>query len=276
MTVASAPASAANLGPGFDILAVALDLRCRVTTIPSEAWSVRSGDRPASVATIEMVRSVAGGAGPHSVQIDSDIPIGRGLGSSAAVAVAAAASIGGDADRDRLVEVAARAEGHSDNVAAAVFGGLVAVGADGSINRLAIHPSLRVVVAVPGEVLPTSEARAVLATDVSLEVAVRSAARLAMLVEGLRTAEPGSLRSALGDELHEAPRRSLTETPARLIAAGLDAGAAYAAWSGAGPSVIGLVVDGTIDQVTAAFDDVLEGAGAVLELEIDREGVRIE
>ncbi len=276
MTIASAPASSANLGPGFDVLALALNLRCTVSAESADEWSVLNGDEPASGATVEMVRSVARDAGPHSVTIHSEIPVGRGLGSSAAVLVAAAAAISGGADRDDLFEVAAAVEGHPDNVAAAVFGGLVAVGADGSVNRLAVHPSLQVVVAVPGEVLSTAEARAALPSEVSRQVAVRSAARLAMLIEGLRTADSVSLSAALGDEMHEAPRRSITETPARLIAAALDAGAAYAAWSGAGPSVIGFVVEDSIDPVTAALEDVLGGEGSVLELAIDREGARIE
>lgn len=276
MTTASAPASSANLGPGFDVLALALNLRCTVTAEPADEWSVLSGDEPASAPTVEMVRSVAGDAEPHSVRIDSDIPVGRGLGSSAAVLVAAAAAISGETERDDLFEATAKVEGHPDNVAAAVFGGLVAVGVDGSVSRLAVHPSLQLVVAVPNEVLSTAEARAVLPSEVSRQVAVRSAARLAMLIEGLRTADAVSLSAALGDEMHEAPRRSITETPARLIAAALDAGAVYAAWSGAGPSVIGLVVEDSIDPVTAALEDALEGAGSVLELAIDREGVRIE
>ncbi len=276
MTTASAPASSANLGPGFDVLALALNLRCTVSAESADEWSVLSGDEPASAATVKMVRSVAGDAGPHSVRIDSEIPVGRGLGSSAAVLVATAAAISGEADHDDLFEVAAAVEGHPDNVAAAVFGGLVAVGADGSVSRLAVHPSLQVVVAVPDEVLSTAEARAVLPSEVSRQVAVRSAARLAMLIEGLRTADSVPLVAALGDEMHEAPRRSITETPARLIAAALDAGAAYAAWSGAGPSVIGFVVEDSIDPVTAALQDELEAAGSVLELVIDREGARVE
>jgi len=276
VTTASAPASSANLGPGFDVLALALNRRCTVSAEPADEWSVLSGDESASAATIEMVRSVAGDTGPHSVRIDSDIPMGRGLGSSAAVLVAVAAAITGEAGRDELFEAAAEVEGHADNVAAAVFGGLVAVGADGSVNQLAVHPSLQLVVAVPDEVLSTAEAREVLPSEVSRQVAVRSATRLAMLIEGLRTADPVSLSAALGDEMHEAPRRSITETPARLIAAALEAGAAYAAWSGAGPSVIGFVLEDSIDPVAAALEDALGGRGSVLELVIDHEGVRIE
>jgi len=276
VTVASAPASSANLGPGFDILALALDLRCTVSVDPADEWSVHSGKEPASPATAEMVRAVAGAAEPHSVRIDSNIPIGRGLGSSAALLVAAVAGIGGELDRSAVFAAAGAVEGHPDNVAAATFGGLVAVGADGIVNRLTMHPSLRVVVAVPDEMLPTAGARAVLKPEIAREIAVRTAARLAMLLEGLRTAEAAPLAAALGDEIHEKPRRSLTETPARLIESARDAGAAYAAWSGAGPSVISLVMEDSLEQVVVALTETVGGSGQVLELEVDREGVRIE
>lgn len=275
MTTASAPASSANLGPGFDILALALDLRCSVTVEPADAWTVMAGGIPASDDTVEMVRGVARVADPHSVMIASEIPIGRGLGSSAAVLVAAAGAIAGEIDRERLFTAAAEVEGHPDNAAAAAFGGLVAVGADGAVRRLGVHPSLHVVLAVPDETLPTTQARAVLEREVTRRVAVRTAARLAMLIEGLRTADPDSLAAALGDEFHEAPRGALTDVPARLIAAALAGGALYAAWSGAGPSVVVLTTEDGVDGVHDSLAEALDG-GTVHELDVDREGVRIE
>ena len=223
-----------------------------------------------------MVRVVAGEAEPHLVRIESGIPVGRGLGSSAALLVAVAAAVGGDSDRDRLFEVASVVEGHSDNVAAAVFGGLVAVGADGSIDRLSVHPSLHVILAVPDEVLPTVEARSVLPDVVPRDVAVRSAARLAMLVEALRTADSDSFAAALGDEMHEEPRKAITQTPAMLIEAALDAGSSFAAWSGAGPSVIAFALEGTREAVAGSLEQALDGSGSVLNLDIDQEGVRFE
>jgi homoserine kinase len=274
VSIASAPASSANLGPGFDILALALSRRCTVTAEPADEWSIRSGDEPVSEETSAMVRAVAGEAEAHSVRIESEIPIGRGLGSSAALLVAAAAAVGGESDRDRLFKNASSVEGHSDNVAAAVFGGLVAVGADGSVDRLSVHPSLHVVLAVPDEMLPTAEARAVLSDVVSRDVAVRSAARLAMLIEALRTGDAESFAAALGDEMHEEPRRAITQTPARLIEAALDAGSSFAAWSGAGPSVIAFAVEEKLEAVTGSLERALGGSGSVLDLDIDREGVR--
>lgn len=276
MSIASAPASSANLGPGFDILALALSRRCTVTAEPADEWLIRSGNETVSEETVAMVRVVAGEAEPHLVRIESGIPVGRGLGSSAALLVAVAAAVGGDSDRDRLFEVASVVEGHSDNVAAAVFGGLVAVGADGSIDRLSVHPSLHVILAVPDEVLPTVEARSVLPDVVPRDVAVRSAARLAMLVEALRTADSDSFAAALGDEMHEEPRKAITQTPAMLIEAALDAGSSFAAWSGAGPSVIAFALEGTREAVAGSLEQALDGSGSVLNLDIDQEGVRFE
>ena len=189
------------------------------------------------------------------------------------VAVAAAV---GESDRRRLFEAASLVEGHADNVAASVFGGLVAVGADGSINRLAVHPSLHVVIAVPDEVLRTVEARAMLSDVVPRDVAVRTAARLATLIEALRTGSGDAFAAALGDEMHEEPRRAITQTPAMLIEAALGAGSTFAAWSGAGPSVVAFALEETLEAVTDSLEQALAGAGSVLDLDIDREGVRFE
>ena len=231
---------------------------------------------PAAVPALELVHRVVGDADPHSIAIESEIPQTRGLGSSAALLVAACAAVLPELGRDQIFARAARAEGHPDNVAAATHGGLVAVSPTGRVGRLVVHPSLHVVVAIPDEELATSRARAVVATEVPRDVAVRTSARLAMLIEGLRSGEPDQLASALGDEMHEAPRRALTETPARLIESALEAGALYAAWSGAGPSVIAFAGEDSLDAVGEAMGEVLGDGGDVRELGIDRQGVRIE
>jgi len=276
VTTASAPASSANLGPGFDVAALALDLRCHVTAEPASDWTVTSGDGPAPDATVGMLQALAGDSGPFEIDIESQIPSTRGLGSSAAILVAAAVAMTGDTDADAAFTAALAVERHPDNVAAAAHGGLVIVGPDGTIHRGAVHPSLHVVVAVPDQQLSTAAAREVVPEAVDRGVAVRTAARLALLVEGLRTGETGVLRGALGDELHQAPRTALTDLPAALIEAAVGAGAGFAAWSGAGPSVIALVDEEALDEVRAALEFVLAGDGATLELEIDRVGVRIE
>lgn len=256
------------------MLALALDLRCRVSVEDASEWSVTSNGEPAGPESAEMVRGVLGD-GPWAVVIESEIPQRAGLGSSAALLVAAAAAGGDPGDRETIAAAATAAEGHPDNVAAAVHGGLVAVAPTGT-HRLSIHPSLRVMVAVPDERLATAEARTALPDEVERSVAVRTAARMAMLVEGLRTGDRGALAAALGDEMHEAPRARLSSTPSLLIAVALEAGALYAAWSGAGPSVLALTTDDATDAVAASLEDAVGPGGRVLEPAIDREGVRSE
>jgi homoserine kinase len=275
MVTASAPASAANLGPGFDVLAIALDLRCEVEVIAADEWTVTSDGRRVDEEIASFVRSVAGDA-PKDIYIRSAIPSARGLGSSAAVRVATAAATAvlerGEFDHDAVLEIVAAAEGHPDNAAAAVHGGLTFVDATGGVHRLGVHPGIEVVVAVPATELETSRARAVLPDMVSRSVAVRTAARLAALVEGLRTGDPTVLAAAGGDELHEQPRASLAPMASDLMTAARAAGALHACWSGAGPSVLAFVTEAVRD----AFEDLLSGNGEVLEPEIDRSGVLVE
>ena len=279
MITASAPASSANLGPGFDVLALALSPRCHVSVELAEGWEVVGPEGTEDEGLQALVWGVAGAAPPHRVEVTSEIPIGRGLGSSAALRVAAAAALeasSGEVRLDRVFRSAAGAEGHPDNAAAAVHGGLVAVGPLGEVRRLAIHPSLTVVVAVPEATLSTAAARAVLSAEVSRGVAVRTAARVAFLVEGLRTADPDAFREAAGDEIHEVPRRHLSPLSFQLGFAARAAGALHAAWSGAGPSVLAITTEDRRDAVHTAMEEALAGAGTMLCPMIEREGVRIE
>lgn len=280
MTAASAPASSANLGPGYDVLALALDLRCRVAVSEAAEWTVVSGGVPDEGGGAALVRRTAEeavtGVGPLLVEIESEIPLARGLGSSAALIVATAAAVrllsGGPSVPAALLPVCAGVEGHPDNVAAALFGGLVAVGAAGTVHPLEVHSSLRVLVAVPDATLPTAAARAATSEPVPTAVASRTAARLAALVEGLRTADPILLAEAAGDELHEARRAHLSPVSGRLIEIARSSGALHACWSGAGPSVLALVTDERADAVRSALAGAL-GGGYVLSPEIDRDGL---
>jgi homoserine kinase len=252
---ASAPASSANLGPGFDCLALALDLRCSVTVEPSDQWTVSPTDADGFV--IMAARRLH--EGPLAVSIESEIPIARGLGSSAAVLAALATAIGrlsgGQDDLDAIFEFTAVAEGHPDNAAAAVFGGLVVSGGYGP-HRLEIHESIHPIIAVPDATLPTSEARSALPATVSLDATARTGARLLRLVEGLRTGNSELLRTVGPDELHEPYRIALRPIIGELMAAARSAGASYVAMSGAGPSVIALTGKSNVSEVRRAFESI--------------------
>jgi len=275
MTTASAPASIANLGPGFDLLALAVSLRLEVEVERADRWLITSDGRPVGEDTAAIVRDMVGEE-PHAVFIRSRIPVGKGLGSSAALRVAAAAAVAAEETRPdpaSVVRMAAAAEGHPDNAAAAVYGGLVAVMADGKILRLGIHPSLRVVVGVPKEAISTHRAREVLPASVPRDVAVRTAGRVAALVEGLRTADADAFAAAQGDEMHEGPRKELSPVTARMVESAREAGALHTAWSGAGPAAVALATDATVGRVSTALAEVLDGGGEVLRLDVDRTGM---
>ncbi len=279
---ASAPASSGNLGPGFDVVAIALTLRCRVSAASAGAWSLQSegADQHSMALVRRAVEEAVPGSGPFAVTVRSDIPVGRGLGASAALVVGLVAAVRAAAglpqDREEVLRVGGTVEGHPDNAAAAVHGGAVAVSVGGRVCSLEVHPSFRVLVAIPQAVLPTTVARAALADPVDTATAARTAARLAFLLEGLRRGDAGLLAEAAGDELHEKRRARLSPLTGRLVAAALQAGAAHAAWSGAGPSAVALVTARTVAEVRAAWEETLAGVGGmVLEPGLDRDGLRI-
>lgn len=280
MATASAPASSANLGPGFDVLALALELRCVVDATHDERWSVRhvGPEYPSGHfdSVLRAARRVVGEGRPLSLVVDNRIPIGRGLGSSAAATVAGAAAAWralGEEPHDRAVfELAADMEDHPDNAAAAVYGGLVLCTPDGEVHRLPLRPGLVPILAIPDRGLATSDARAALPDVVTREVAVRSLGRLAALVGGLLLGDGVLLASAHGDELHQDPRNRLRPEVGYLIEAARAAGALHACWSGAGPSVLALSEPESVVKVKAALDASLSD-GRVLELRTASSGL---
>jgi len=282
MAEASAPASAANLGPGFDTLALALELRCRVTAEPATDWQVDHLGRhhPESAsqdAVLAAAQLAVGVERPMRLAVRSEIPVARGMGSSAAAyaagALAAWRATGVEPDSQRVFELVADLEGHADNAAAAVFGGLQAVTIAGGVQRMALHPDLVPVVAVPEAVLLTGDARAALPHSYSRPAVVRSLQRAVALVEGLRTADAALLASALGDEIHEAPRTRLNPVAAELIEAALTAGALFACWSGAGPSVLAIALSARRPDIVVSLESALNGRGLVLTPDLADSGI---
>jgi homoserine kinase len=277
---ASAPASCANLGPGFDVVALALGLRCEVTVTAAGEWGLASAgaDGRSLPLARRAIEAAVPGFGPAAVTVTGAIPVGRGLGSSAALVVGAAAAAraaaGMPESREEIVRVAAAVEGHADNVAAAVHGGAVAVSPGGRVYGLEVHPSLQVMLAVPAAMLPTSLAREALRGPIDTSTAARTAARLAFLIEGLRRGDPALLAEAGGDELHEKRRDHLSPLTGRLVSSAREAGAAHAAWSGAGPSAVALVRAGEAAAVRRVWESLLAAdGGTILEPGLDRAGL---
>lgn len=273
MAEASAPASSANLGPGFDCLALALEIRCRVTASPAERWSVEhvGRHRPgmgAGDAVLDAAQRAIGERHPLSLTVDNEVPIARGMGSSSAAAAAGALAawraIGAEPDPRQVFEVVAEMEGHPDNAAATVYGGLV-LATGRHVHRLPWTGALRAVVAIPDEPFPTPQARAALPLAYPAETVVRSLGRVASLVAGLLAGDGTILDDARDDEIHETTRNRLRPDVAALITTARRAGAAHASWSGAGPSVLALVDESSRSHVIEALQARLGDGGKVIE-----------
>lgn len=281
MVEASAPASSANLGPAFDTIALAIELRCRVSAAPADDWAVEHAGQERLPhghrdLVLEAARLVA--ETPLALRVDSDIPIARGLGSSSAAAASGAAAAmratGHHLDLEKVLAVVGELDGHWDNGAASVYGGLQAVIRPGRTQRLEWHESLRIVVAIPDESISTEAARSALADEVPMQTAIRTLSRTVALVEGVRTADPRLLKLARGDELHEISRIPLYADAAPLIASAEEAGALHSYLSGAGSAVAAIATDDTRGEVRASMQEVIGEKGRVIDADVAPHGVR--
>ncbi len=265
----SVPATSANLGPGFDAFGMALDL-CNEVTVDTDAppavtWDGEGAEElptDGSDMISEAVRSVAASMALETPRVAmhgrNTIPLARGLGSSAAAVVAGIAiasrllDLGIDRDPASMMALATAIEGHPDNAAPAIYGGVTIATADGFVRSLMAHPSLRPVAIVPDVRLPTAEARAALPATVPFVDAVFNATHAALMVEAL-TKDPDLLRIALQDRLHEDVR--LARVPAvDDVVRELRHRAVPVCVSGAGPTLLAFQLDGGPDVAALAAD----------------------
>lgn len=282
------PASAANLGPGFDALGLALglydvvelwvtDSGLQVDVLDAGAGGVADVPTDETHLVVRAIRRACERLGARlpglRLRCSNAIPHARGLGSSAAAVVAGVAAgyalSGRPVDAEAL-QLAAEFEGHADNAAASLFGGLVVAWCEGGrfhAERLEPHPGLRPVVAVPGVRSATQETRGLLPRQVPHVDAAFCAGRAALAVHAL-TGNPALLLPATEDRLHQDYRAPAYPRSAQLVHDLRKAGVA-ATISGAGPSVLALTTDGIIPP---AVD--VEGF-EVVELSVDVTGVQV-
>jgi homoserine kinase len=291
------PASTANLGPGFDCLGLALGLynTVELTRLESESdWQIEvegeGADKlPANSSNLiyQAVETASRliGQSPTGLHIraGNGIPTGSGLGSSAAAVVgglaAANALYGGSLTRSAILRLATQLEGHPDNAAAALFGGLTIVSAaEEELMHASLEiPPLKVAVALPNVRLSTAEARAALPRQVPLADAVFNLSRTAFVVQALQQGDYEMLAWAMSDRLHQPYRRKLIPGFDAAMAAARTAGARAVTLSGAGPSLAAFA-PAEHEQIAAAMQAGFEAAGVpcrTFVLPVDRQGVQI-
>ena len=238
-----APASSANLGPGYDVLAAALSLHLELEVEETGEFFVHS-DVPGiptdranlCVRAFERLHPADG----VTFQIRSEIPAAAGLGSSAAAILAGLAAADHMYELDApLFDLAVELEGHPDNVAAALLGGFVICPGPGEPPvRFDPPPGLEGVLAIPGHQVTTAEARAALPAEVPIGDAVHNVGHAALLVLGLAKDDFSLIGRGLRDLVHQPRRRSLYPASMELVDRAEELGAVGATISGAGPTVL--------------------------------------
>ncbi|MEX2557886.1 MAG: homoserine kinase [Actinomycetota bacterium] len=283
--VVRAPATIANLGPGFDCLglAIAWHNEIRIERDPSGALTVTTAGQGAdqvprddSNLAVRAIAKILGEPRGLRVHLTNAIPFGRGFGSSAAAIVGglvAASALAPDAevwDADVLVAIAAEMEGHADNIAPCVYGGAV-VAAGRTMMPLGVPERIGAVVCVAPSALATQAARKLLPSSVPLADASATAGRAALLAASLATDDPSRLLDATYDLMHQPSRFELMPDSGRLVGALRDAGIA-AFLAGAGPSVAALVASSDLQAATEAARRTAPDGWEVREVGIDAAG----
>lgn len=287
------PASSANLGPGFDSLAVALAIYLRVRIEPDEdPGSCESqldllGGEDLIALGMQRIADEFGRSLPRCrISAESDIPVARGLGSSAAAIVAGlqagAMLISGNLlDAQDLISIGGSIEGHADNISATVLGGVTAaIGLDGGFLAAQIVADLpwSPVLFVPDEAAFTRQARVILPAHIPLADASANIGRTALLIQALRDADEALIGHAMEDRLHQPYRARLFPHLEPVMWEARREGAVGACLSGAGPTVLALA---PLERVGAVGRAMTNAAGKtrivgnVRTPEVDRKGVTV-
>jgi homoserine kinase len=272
-----APASSANLGPGFDCMAAAVGLHLEVEVAETGTFAVQTelpvarDRRNLLVRAFERLHPADG----LTFTISSAIPLTGGLGSSAAAIVAGlmAADHMYELDAD-LLTLGVELEGHPDNVAAALLGGFV-VYTDGCATRFEAPTGLEALAVVPDKAVRTAAARAALPPEVPLGDAVFNVGHAALLTLGLARGDWDLLARGLADRLHQAARAPLFPRSWELAKRARELGALGATISGAGPAVLFWCFYEQTGAVAEALTGEVEGWASVIRAPFEPQGAYV-
>lgn len=300
------PATAANVGPGFDCFGVALSLynviTIEETVYPTTGLQINIiGDEEEGTATslvptnksnvtykaIELLYNYTGQTPPAlRINIQSGIPIAKGLGSSASVIIggilAANRLLGNPADEAALLSIANEVEGHPDNITPAMLGGFVISSSedDGSIiyRKIKWPEDWKLTLCIPDYELATSISRSVLPTSVSFSDAAFNAKRCAMFIEALNTKDEELMKYALTDRLHQPYRSRLVPGFDDITASLKEVDVMGTVLSGAGPSILVISRNNVIEEIKSRVESVWEISGVkpvIKTLDVDTKGAVI-
>jgi homoserine kinase len=244
------PASSANLGPGYDVMAAAVSLFLELEVEEAGEFSFEPGGLDVSTGRDNLVVRAFESLRPAdrvAFRLRSEIPLARGLGSSAAAIVAGLAAADHMYElaisKEEMLARATRLEGHPDNVAAAIYGGFVLcavsdAGGEATAVRFDPPDGLEAVAVIPAEEVSTARAREAIPAEIPLSDAVANVSAATRLVLGLRRADLDLVAAGLADRIHQPRRRELYPRSMELVDAARELGALGATISGAGPTVL--------------------------------------
>jgi homoserine kinase len=241
------PATTANMGPGFDVLGLALSLY-NIYEFKEDPNSVLDDKNMIHRAYKYTFQAMGKDVVNAEITVEAEIPSSRGLGSSAACIAAgimgANSIMGNTLGKEDILNIATQLEGHPDNVAPAIYGGLMisVMDEDGIVtNRLELSDDLRFIALVPEFQLSTAEARAVLPREIPLKDAVYNAGRVSILISALATGRDDLIFQGLKDRIHQPYRGVLIPDFDRIIEISRKFGALGSYLSGAGSTIMCIV-----------------------------------
>lgn len=298
------PASAANLGPGFETLALALKLYSRITVRVQAPRKGQQGPEIIAVGPIakqlptdhtNLIAKVMEQVWPQDprllsclkITIDTDIPFSCGLGASAAATTAgvtAAMALGGiQLEKGLIFSETAKMEGHADSAGACLFGGLMIcapniIAGDILPRKLSWPENWRIIATIPPYTIPSKKARATLPASVSLKDAVFNVQRIALFIEAVAAIDAESMKAALKDKLHEPYRAKLVPELAEIRKLLQDLDVLGTVLSGSGPTVITFVEQQYEDELIQRLQSWSQSRKApcqIMQLEVDDDGIQI-
>ena len=290
--VVSVPATSANLGPGFDCVGIAYTIRSQISfmELPNNEFKFsgvneeyRNENNLSIQAYYEALKELGIPKCGLYVDMDVTVPYSRGLGSSAilivAGVVAANVAHGSKLSREKMFEICTKIEGHPDNIAPAIYGGLTVSIVENGIPTTVCykpHKSLHFVAFIPDFELPTVLARQVLPKNFSIQDAIYNISHCAFLMKAMEMGNSELISIAMDDKLHQPYREHLIDEFDEIKKIAMENGAISFCISGAGPTLLALTKSSEFSKNVLLEIKKLKNDWKVIDMPIDYEGVKVQ